>query len=635
MRILFKILLFVAAMWGGGAFAQIASYNTANGHLTIESLIVGDLRFKAVITIRDVLSANFGTAPDFDSFDQATGIVTLSRVLVGLTSYTNVKLTPRDVVSVVQLGTAPTPEAPKIVLGQNVAKLTAGKFVDIPVKVVNSTLPFSVAVSSGASCANVVTASDKITVTANSNAPCVQVLTVKVGTVTKPLTINVYDPRTMDIGEGLLISYVDAFTFKWNSYHQGGAFGGQMWSPKTTDGWHPISFFVERNWDDISSAAIRNTRHRSAIVIKDTSPKQDLLVPPTSYTRIWNNWQGGGDYAGTVWRLNCPTGYVALGSEVNIGWDIEPNKNATDAVWCVAKRFTIRGEQGPLAFSGWGSGDYYPLEIFKTVFPESSRQELGNFGVIDGSSFVGCPLWNCKGSGSVENPPVYLLKYPLTVAEGGDDGDVEPKLTDFRPLDNSGNRFSSTIRVPYTQIPSLNSQCANTYYSPPASAEVQAVCGDSNRYLNAFQNSPFYYMRRSETYESVGFFDNSQNAEKHVMGPFTVTNSFEQTKATSFEHSIGVSVAVEVGTGEKSPVQAKITATYTEGWKWGEEESKTYGTSSSSTTQFSVDPGTAGQVIQIQTQFEAFSEQGGRIGTPLQIGKKNSEYQKYLRFPLK
>ena len=76
------------------------------------------------------------------------------------------------------------------------------------------------------------------------------------------------------------------------------------------------------------------------------------------------------------------------------------------------------------------------------------------------------------------------------------------------------------------------------------------------------QNSPYYILERWSCYTlDEKFWINNVTDGEQSAGKFTITTGFSETQSTSFSKTVGLSITGEIGTGETSPVQKKLSIT--------------------------------------------------------------------------
>jgi hypothetical protein len=88
--------------------AQSDTYDPATQQLSISSITVAGVTYRAVVTVGSVLGFNTGVAGTVDTYDAASNILTIPRIVVGGVTYTNAKGTVAQVVSASVISPGPT-----------------------------------------------------------------------------------------------------------------------------------------------------------------------------------------------------------------------------------------------------------------------------------------------------------------------------------------------------------------------------------------------------------------------------------------------------------------------------------------------------------------------------------------------
>ena len=440
------------------------------------------------------------------------------------------------------------------------------------------------------------TSSITLTAATDLTDTCTQTITIKAdGFYDKNITVNVLDPMTMDIGEGLLIKYVNIYTWKYNDSGSGGDTDVTFWHPdaNNTDGWYALGSYIQTNYTNLS---VTDVNAYPVIVVKD-SKNLDLLRAPTEYTFVWNDGGSGGDHDGSVYIPVCEDGYKAMGAVVGDGYSTP----STDAVRCVREDFTLQGEVGSYIYNDSGNGADRYLSIWGISEPDvntDTRIPLGTGTMIASPSHAssGCDLATAN-----------LLLIPASVYENSEN-QSEPLLTGYTSYDASKPKYFSSVTVPFTLIP-------------------EASGSENNDYNVHF--SPFYRIQRKEVYASLAAYDNKQSSTATPLS-YTTESSFDSEESSSFSQSVGLEVTVEGGV-KLLGVGAEISTTISTEFGWEQSTSSSYGTRSSVTAEQSIPAGKFGQMVQVSSTFQAIDMYGNAVGTALSGGSSNI---KYLQYPL-
>jgi hypothetical protein len=447
-------------------------------------------------------------------------------------------------------------------------------------------------------CVTVSAAPDSITVEGVGHY-CEETITLTSATdITKTLAVNVYDSMVMDVGDGLLIKYVNKYSWKWSDRGTGGTENVTFLHPHpdvTADGWYPLGSLLKNNYCDDSGVNCYyypgegpiELKRKPMIVVKAVDPT--ALDPPLCdaegcYTMIWSDAGSGGDYDGSVWKAKCNPGYVAIGVVVNMGYS-EPSP---EAVRCVREDYTIEAQIVNRFYRDVDTGADWFLsawEIGDPLVPSlaGSKAPL-NVGTVMGCGGPGAG-WEVD---ACDDELARLLLTQIPVAERN-----QPELAKVR-LNENGDivagdlRYASSVRVPFTLIPNL-------------------ACGlDADVCKFNVESSPFYRLKRQDSYteaQSSNQLNNALNSEMHV----TYSTGFESTHTTEFSQQVGLEItaggdAKFLGSGGSWEVKLSTQL----GWSTSDSNSYSYGTDL--TWDFTVPPFTYAVAAQVQTNFLAFSE---------------------------
>lgn len=74
-----------------------------------------------------------------------------------------------------------------------------------------------------------------------------------------------------------------------------------------------------------------------------------LIKPPTGYTLVWNDKGSGGDQDGSVWRVEAPAGYIAMG-DVFTNHYSQPPESFTKRYACIREDLVVNGQLPKDAF---------------------------------------------------------------------------------------------------------------------------------------------------------------------------------------------------------------------------------------------------------------------------------------------
>ena len=421
-------------------------------------------------------------------------------------------------------------------------------------------------------CVSVSSTEDSITVFAGTEL-CEQKITVKSGSAEeKTITVNVYDPMVMDIGDGLLIRYVNTYSYQWDDRGTGGKNDVAFWHPVTDveNDWHPLGSLVVTIYDDVNAVG-----YFPMIVVKD-SKNTGLLAAPTNYELVWND-SGSGKHNGngSVWKALCPEGFVSFGVVTNGTWDKPP----LEAIRCVKKEYTTSASIGQWIYNDENTGAAKYLSIWEIDYPAYTVSPDGRAGLLTGAN-IGCPDWKIE---LCDLKLANLLLVPLPVFSHSENM-LPPKLTGYEPLKPSPRYFSS-LRVPFTLIPSE--------YKDASPARVK---------IN-IEKSPFYYVQREETYMPVNIVNNTQNPNSAEY-KYAITTGFEESESKKFSQEVGIEVTAKgecsfLGSG--GGWEVKVSTKF----GWERSVARTYRQATSRDFTFTVPAHTYAEIVQVTSQFRA------------------------------
>jgi hypothetical protein len=400
----------------------------------------------------------------------------------------------------------------------------------------------------------------------------------------------------MDIGDGLLIKYVNDYTWQWNDDDSGGTYYIAYWHPvsDTADGWYPVGSLARNTWNSPIPTV-------PMVVVKD-SLGTGALAAPTDYVLVYNDVGSGGIHDGSMWKPVCPAGYVALGVVTNRGY----GKPSLDAVRCVEASYTTPGTIGNWLYDDRNTGADRYLSLWEIDYPDYTSSPDGRAALHAGTT-LGCPGW---ARTSCDPAIVNLLLVPVPVMTNADASDLEPRLTGYQELDVSKARYFSSVRLPFTLI----SQQA------PASAPDRVEWN--------VHSSPFYTLQREEVYTPIDIIDHRQGTEPAVY-TYSITTGLSATETDRFWQEVGLEVTVGGDAsflGSGGSWEVKLTTKL----GWEQTTSSTYAQSVTRDYQFTIPPGEYAEIIQVTTQFRAVSWGGFTFNDPL---RGSSNIIKYLQYP--
>lgn len=155
----------------------------------------------------------------------------------------------------------------------------------------------------------------------------------------------------------------------WNDAGSGADADCSIWRAESRSGYYPVG--------DIVVAS--HSKPRIGFLLKPKNVNDDSVRAPISYSRIWNDRGSGANKDVQLWRVNCPGGYVSLGSVATSG----SYPNIGD-VYCVKSSYTSYGSSSNWGYV-WrdhGSGANSDVSIYEARTSSSSLQSVRGFGAV-------------------------------------------------------------------------------------------------------------------------------------------------------------------------------------------------------------------------------------------------------------
>jgi hypothetical protein len=147
----------------------------------------------------------------------------------------------------------------------------------------------------------------------------------------------------------------------YNDHHSGAHMDVSFWRAATSPGQHRLGDSAQPGYGDASGVV--------AVVEVADDPADPLLAEPTGASLVWTSHHSGSHAHGSLWHLDPPEGYVALGDVAQDGYD-QPNTSPFRAVradlaapattYVKGNRVTKHGKEYPedynqnLIWANWG-----------------------------------------------------------------------------------------------------------------------------------------------------------------------------------------------------------------------------------------------------------------------------------------
>jgi len=441
---------------------------------------------------------------------------------------------------------------------------------------------------------------------------CEQSILVTAPGVDKIITARTYEMASLHLGDGLYMTYTNEYESVYNSstWESSGMTNSWAWHPvKPGTGWRPVGDHLQTNYTRVDLDG-----NVPMVMLFDAT--RTHLASPTDYEKIWDNSIEGtvlglGDRGASAaqWKPVCPTGFVALGSVATTG-----GKPALNRVDCVAEQFTTlaKVEDARAAYSDRASGSSEDLRMYQVAAPTDPFPRSDGKSTLWARSQFGCP-----GYALTDCDPAFprLLLIPMTVVEKGAD---DRPLREDRPFQARGPSSSARVRVPFTMVPSLDPTC-QTAECAGAAAQVAGMV----------QNSPFVFLERYASYEPLSLVQGTKTTTSRLS--WALQKCYEQTESTGFSRTIGMEITTTAEAKFKG-VGGSVAVSLSQEFGWTYERAVTYGTCSTTTSEFDIPAGFYGQVVGQRETFQAVLDSGQNTGAPFSFNVP--QLVRFLLYPI-
>ena len=371
-----------------------------------------------------------------------------------------------------------------------------------------------------------ISCSDESVATVTMGDSTVQITGVAYGTANVTVTSNsglsrtipvqVYDPFILVVGE-LQVIFVDSFNFIWNDspFDEGPEAG--FFQPVLPDGYHALGSLGIPDWS--------NPNGRYAMMVVKANEGSDALAEPTGYQLVWKAHPMM--TPASFWTPIAPSGYVALGTVVVVGWDPPP----LNRVVCVREDMAIDGESGAYVWHDGGTGMPTDLGCWRVDQPDAGPHE---FCYLTTGTFVGWSLYT---------PPTYhevlhVLKVELPMLAEAPYQSFVPRLTSYdTPPGETAPMMAKEMLVPCTIVNDI-------VYSGNISWQVA--------------NSPMYRLER-QVYYKLQYHNHNQTSEIQT-NSVLIRSGITTTESERIWNETEISISVEAGLSIKA-FSGKVTAT--------------------------------------------------------------------------
>ena len=510
-------------------------------------------------------------------------------------------------------------ETVEIQLDWDIYSVAIGESDTVPVQAVNSSgdpVPFSI--QAQGNCLTAAFDIESITITAGDEM-CEQIITVKASNAEdKTINVIVFDPMVLDIGEGLLIRYVNEYDFVWDVHGGDFASGNRFFEI-----WHPVAIDYDypEGWFPLGSIFINRYKNNQAayipsIVIKD-SKNAGLLEEPLDYILLDSTIGSGKAAHAFIWKAVCPADYVALGVIATGSSDLP----STDLIRCVHQDYTREATMGEWIWDTGGDDDipdsvnidwgFFSIKPHRNPYPEIpegyAMLNVGT-GLFCRPKFGDWSTWYCdqdpaRTQDELSPEAANVLVVPLPVYKHTTNKD-QPKWTSPEPFVSSVPRFHSAVRVPFTLIPDVSPECLPNDHDSYNLDDCQLVLAGINR-------DPFYYALYEENWEVI-WPPYLNNLSTPITRSVEITKGFQESTSETTSNTFGIEVQMggDVGfLGSGGSWSVSLNYQYS----WEQTYSYTAYMEESETTEVSISPGKTMQAVQVISQFRLAHMDGSPV----------------------
>jgi VPS62-like protein len=168
----------------------------------------------------------------------------------------------------------------------------------------------------------------------------------------------IYIIRTGDGAQGepyLEVKITSFYKFLYNDRGTGGSHDVTIYRPTPVDNsYYFIGDYAQNNYHAPtgSSPIVR--------AIND-DPANPLIMPPVSYSQVWNDKGSGGDHDGSIWFPIPNDGYVSIGFLGQTGYSMPTGLSYA----CLRKDLVEKSTAGPVIWNDRKSGANQDVTLFE------------------------------------------------------------------------------------------------------------------------------------------------------------------------------------------------------------------------------------------------------------------------------
>ena len=197
-----------------------------------------------------------------------------------------------------------------------------------------------------------------------------------------------------------------------------------------------------------------HSKPQVGFLLRANEENSDAVRLPVSYTRIWNDKGSFARYDCQIWRVNCPTGYVALG---DVAIDSHTSQPEQGSIYCVKSEYTIPGTTENFAYvwADYGSHARADVGVYRAIETSSNQQGVQGFRAIASHDYFPSPPYllnkkyhNYWSEKPIEKMYMYNVQYDLRSEKKQSDPDIISSLT----MENDSSSTQKCSRtVTYSQ----------------------------------------------------------------------------------------------------------------------------------------------------------------------------------------
>ena len=230
----------------------------------------------------------------------------------------------------------------------------------------------------------------------------------------------------------------------WDDRRSAAGSDFSIWRAESKEGYYPVG--------DIAVGT--HSKPQVGFLLRANEENSDAVRLPVSYTRIWNDKGSFARYDCQIWRVNCPTGYVALG---DVAIDSHTSQPEQGSIYCVKSEYTIPGTTENFAYvwADYGSHARADVGVYRAIETSSNQQGVQGFRAIASHDYFPSPPYllnkkyhNYWSEKPIEKMYMYNVQYDLRSEKKQSDPDIISSLT----MENDSSSTQKCSRtVTYSQ----------------------------------------------------------------------------------------------------------------------------------------------------------------------------------------